>query len=416
MSQPRIAVIGGGIAGTMCSLVLKNRGLHPVLIDQGTRGLGGRLRGGAQFIRASDPRLAQVTAMLEQQGLLKRWQGRFGVLGSSDGGFLPAEIVTQQGGQQASTASDNPGSSSRATASDGGDFCNFVEGSLTPTYVGVPSMADLCPEICRLADIESVSNTQVVGAAPVPEGGWKLDTSGSDDIGGDTFDAMVVATHDPSLAGGMVRRIVDAEVAAGGSTKGTEDDQSAALVIRKLTDLSDSLQALRDHGRLPVYTLFATYPAGFSDKIPFDAASVPGSHHIQFISRHASGHSDISGDTWHAVTTSMLAAELLSSPQLTDDEKRSSISGVASEEVSRLLLPFHGEPGLLPLDVSVKRWGSAFSSRGLNLKEDSVTLAPWRLAICGDFVRDMSEHATPIEAAALSGLEAGERTASLFSS
>jgi hypothetical protein len=276
-------------------------------------------------------------------------------------------------------------------------------------------MVDLCPEICRLADIETVGNTQIIGAAPVPEGGWKLAASG-DGLGDETFDAMVVASHDPSLAGGMVKRIVEAEVAAGGSAEGNEEDQST-IVIRKLTELSESLQALKDQGRLPVYTLSATFPAGFSNKIPFDGASVPGSPHIQFLSRRISDQAD-DVDKWFAVSTSRLAAELLSSPHLShlsDADKLSSVSLVASEEMSRLLLPFHGEAGLLPLDSSAKRWGSAFSSQGLDLKEDSVTLAPWRLAICGDFVRDMSVHATPIEAAALSGLEAGERTASLFS-
>jgi hypothetical protein len=47
------------------------------------------------------------------------------------------------------------------------------------------------------------------------------------------------------------------------------------------------------------------------------------------------------------------------------------------------------------------------------LKEDSVTLAGWRLGICGDFVR-AAAYPSPWEAAALSGLEAGERMASLF--
>ena len=97
---PRVAVVGGGLAGTLCSLVLKNRGLHPVLIDAGTNGVGGRLRnGGAQFLRATDPQLVLVVQMLQGEGLLQEWKGRFGMLGSKGGGFLPAEIVAnnQQG-------------------------------------------------------------------------------------------------------------------------------------------------------------------------------------------------------------------------------------------------------------------------------------------------------------------------------
>ena len=67
-----------------------------------------------------------------------------------------------------------------------------------------------------------------------------------------------------------------------------------------------------------------------------------------------------------------------------------------------------------PLDASAVRWASALTSKTLGLKEDSVALAPWRLAICGDFIREQDAHETPFEAAALSGLEAGERVASFF--
>ena len=77
-SPPRVAVVGGGIAGTLASLVLRNRGLMPVIIDRG-QDVGGRLRGvsrskiggsldaGAQFLRASDARLQPVWHMLAQQ-------------------------------------------------------------------------------------------------------------------------------------------------------------------------------------------------------------------------------------------------------------------------------------------------------------------------------------------------------------
>jgi len=76
------------------------------------------------------------------------------------------------------------------------------------------------------------------------------------------------------------------------------------------------------------------------------------------------------------------------------------------------------------------RWGAGFLSRGLGLKEDAVSLEPWRLAIAGDFVRAAAVApaaeatqtggeggggpATPAEAAALSGLEAAERVAGFF--
>jgi predicted NAD/FAD-dependent oxidoreductase len=440
MSQPRVAVVGGGIAGTLCSLVLRNRGLHPVLVD-GSHQMGGRLRGGAQFWRTENPRLVSVTSMLNQAGLLVPWKGRFGVLGSSGGGFLPAGIVSKEGGAggvrgmskaDGSEDEEEGGGSGRVLSSviDSGDFCHFIEGSNEPTLVGVPSMGDLCNNICKLGDIECLPNTKVIGAEMVPGGGWKLNTdtvggSGTT-IGDETFDAIVLATHDPSLASGIVHNIVSAELAAGGfssmedaatSKEEKEGDDASKILIRRLSQLADSLQVARDQGRVPTYTISATYPKGFSDSIPFDAVTVPGSPLIQFLLREASKPGAVQdsegGETWTAVSTSSLAVRLLSSPELSDEDRLSAISTMLSEEMSRLLMPHHppGDDVMLPLNVSAKRWGASFCSKGLNLKEDSVTLAPWRLSICGDY---LSEHGTPLEAAALSGLEAGERTASLF--
>jgi len=67
-----------------------------------------------------------------------------------------------------------------------------------------------------------------------------------------------------------------------------------------------------------------------------------------------------------------------------------------------------------PEEVSAVCWRSAFPSRTLGLKEDSIILHPWRLAIGGDFIRALDTHSSPFEAAAMSGLEAGERIAALF--
>ena len=99
--QRRVAIIGGGIAGSLCGLVLRSRGFAPTIIDQGKRGLGGRLGGGkepdsgAVFLRASDPgsQWAGVLEMLAREGLVTPWEGRFGLLGSRGGGFLPLEVA-----------------------------------------------------------------------------------------------------------------------------------------------------------------------------------------------------------------------------------------------------------------------------------------------------------------------------------
>jgi len=152
---PRVAVIGGGIAGSLCALVLRSRGAVPVVIDRGKRQAGGRVAGGGQpdsgvqFLRATDPRLATVFAMLEREGLLAAWQGRFGVLGSRGGGFLPAEVVaaTRVGSMAKVNGGGGGGGPGAAAATDSGDFCGFVNQSGPATYVGSPSMAVRCARI-----------------------------------------------------------------------------------------------------------------------------------------------------------------------------------------------------------------------------------------------------------------------------
>mmetsp|Transcript_24516 Transcript_24516/g.43497 ORF Transcript_24516/g.43497 Transcript_24516/m.43497 type:complete len:435 (-) Transcript_24516:3544-4848(-) len=431
MSQPRVAVVGGGIAGTLCSLVLKNRGVRPVLIDGGKSGMGGRLRnGGAQFIRASDPRLVPVFHMLEQEGLLAEWKGRFGMLGSSGGGFLPSEIVTtsSSGGggvmglQQATDlGEDNVTSppSSAASATDAGDFCQFVEGSRATTFVGVPSMTKLCPEICRIAGIEEINDTKLIGASPKKEGGWSLRVENETVDPEDTFDALVMATHDPSLAAGAIQQIVRAEVVAGGYAEvedAIEAKDDASLVLNRLQEIAQSLQRVRDNDKLPVYAVSLSYPDGFSNPIKFDAVSIPGSRMVQFLVREDSKPGSIPGygEMWTAITTSQLASTILERRDISDDEKRHAVAAAVVEEVGQLVAPYHDGDAPEPIHIDVKRWGAAFCSQGLNLKENSIFLAPWRLSICGDFIRDLSAHSNPLEAAAISGLEAGERTASLW--
>ncbi len=43
---PRVAIVGGGLAGSLCALVLRSRGAVPVVFDAGRRTLGGRIAGG----------------------------------------------------------------------------------------------------------------------------------------------------------------------------------------------------------------------------------------------------------------------------------------------------------------------------------------------------------------------------------
>ena len=234
MAAPRVAVVGGGITGSLAALILRMRGADPLLIDAGKRGVGGRLTGysaaggdaGAQFIRAQDPRLMSLLAMLEGEGLVRRWEGRFGILGEK-GGFLSADVVgnTAMQAMMSNANSLQPGNNGATTnsneampfATDAGDLCNFVGGMASggPLFVGHPTMASLCPGICARASIDVLVGRVLAAHRDEERGGWRLDL----DAGGDGhyrthFDALVLATHDPSLAAATVRSIADAELGA----------------------------------------------------------------------------------------------------------------------------------------------------------------------------------------------------------
>lgn len=425
---PRVAVVGGGIAGTLASLVLRNRGLHPVLIDRG-REVGGRLRGssrstigstsnvtvdaGAQFIRASDMRFQTVLRMLEGEGLLAKWDGRFGLLGNQGGGFLPTSVVGQATGMAKDDSRESGEKKDDALLTiDSGDFCSFVayHSDETPTYVGMPDNESLCPEICRLASIERISNTQVLKAKAKEDGGWNLQLEGEMNSGTMSFDALVLASHDPDLAVQTVETIVAMESQAQPRDANNDDADAHNLLMSRLTSLIGDLASARQ-SKQPVFTWSGRFPAD-APSLPFDAASVPGSHVIQYLARESSkpGRANRDdGEIWTAVSTAALAQDILKRYQ--GQEASEEASAIMSQTVSQLLFQQESKNNDAT-DASAVRWGAAFTSRTLGLKEESIFLNPWRLAIAGDFIR--SAHPTPLEAAALSGLEAGERVATMF--
>ena len=112
----------------------------------------------------------------------------------------------------------------------------------------------------------------------------------------------------------------------------------------------------------------------------------------------------------------MAAQESLAKGESGDSDKGGSAAAMActilSNEVQGLLTAAAGAPPPL-LAAVAKRWGAGFASGTLGLSEECVSLEPWRLALAGDF---LAERASPAEAAALSGLEAGERIAAMFES
>ena len=441
-SRPSVAVVGGGIAGCLASLVLRSRGLRPTIFDAGRRNAGGRLLGGrhpdsgVQFLRATEAPFAAIMHMLSREGLVAPWRGRFGVLGSQGGGFLSAAVL----------ANTPIGGMLREAGEEGGsgtvNFCGFLGGDLQqhPLYVGTPSNAHVLSGLCAAANIDVVLGARVSGVERISHassgdgsggdgdsGGhaaWRVLIDGADDANAQApFDALVLASHDAALAAAALRTAVLPSL------------QDAPESSSRLSQLVDALQAQREERTSAAFTWSGYFAPGLSERVPFDAATVPASPVVRFLARDASkpgrpavvpipGEGGGEAELWTAVSTAqfadtMLARESLASGESGDSDKgggaASAASAAMSAEVGRLLAPYAASAdgiGPVPLRASAKRWGAGFAAGTLGLQEECVSLEPWRLAIAGDYLS--AERASPAEAAAVSGMEAAERVASWF--
>lgn len=436
MGPPRVAVVGGGIAGWMCAVGLRGQGAIPVVYDAGQRLSGGRLGGGyhpdsgAQFFRSSSgSRFEGVLAMLREHALVAPWTGRFGVAGAR-GGFLPATVL-QSAGIVGSMAKDNPEEQGKFQ-STGQDFCGFLMNKGGPLYVGVPSNASICSGIRDLLPDAQVRQGKRVTAVDRLQGqgeaGWRVTTADGVD---DQVDAVVFASHDPLLAAAAVRALsttqAEEAASAGGSSQSSAEGLSEG-VSERLQGLAAALEGLRRECKAPAMTMAAFYAPGALDNVPFDAATVPDSGSVCFLSRDASkpgrpalvssGEGDAGSELWTAVSTTALAEHVIGAAGADAAAAAQAAEDEMSREMTRLFSPFFpdGEPPQ-PVKVAGKRWGAAFTTGDLsawskNDLEDSITLEPFRMAIAGDFVRGGDR--CPVEAAALSGLEAGERVGALL--
>jgi len=184
----------------------------------------------------------------------------------------------------------------------------------------------------------------------------------------------------------------------------------------RLLAMAQALRELRDH-RAPAVAMSAWFEAGaVSSRVPFDGVSCPTSRHIQFVARDASkpGRPRVGIDgreLWTAVSTIGYGRELLNGVA-EDDTKTVAVE--MERRLANLFAPFFGGDALsvpAAARVTIELWREAFVTKSLGLKEDCISLEPCRLAVCGDFLRD---YPSPAEAAAVSGMEAGERLASWF--
>jgi predicted NAD/FAD-dependent oxidoreductase len=351
-AAPRVAVVGGGLSGSLAALGLRARGLAPVVYDAGA---GDRLRA-APFFRAEHDRFSSLLRALEQRGAAAPWAGEFGILGSRGGGYLSKAHVPRKRPAAGGAPAPPP-------LRDSGDFCGFVDDG------GAGALWAATGDVC--ASLRAMGGGDAPTRARVSElrwlgGSWRATADG----GEADYDAVVVAGP-PAVA------------AAALGTVAMDGDHAA-----RLRELGDALAAVP---AAPLASLSATV-AGVD--APFDAATVPGSDVVQFVARERSRRPDAPAGSWSAVSTSAFAARGGADEELAD-------------ELLRLLAPFGATAVEGP---RCDRWDAGLADGSLEAwsrgEEDAIFLEPFAFAIAGDFVRRRS---CPVESAALSGLEAGQR-------
>ena len=168
-NPPRVAVIGGGVAGAMCARTLADHGVDVHVFDKG-RGAGGRMSTrrrevlrfdhGAQYFTVRDRHLRRRVALWEQAGVVQPWDGAFGRIGP-------------QG--------------------------EFIRDHRDRTrYVGAPSMNALVRHL--LTDLESAGRVRWetrIGGIAREQGGWRLSDEAGVSLGQRTFDRVVLAVPAP---------------------------------------------------------------------------------------------------------------------------------------------------------------------------------------------------------------------------
>jgi len=137
-SAPRVAVVGGGIAGLTAASRLARQGCAVTVYETG-RGPGGRTSTrragpdgqgwqfdhGAQFFSAKDPHFKTIVDEWVAEGIVGEWQGTFGVLD--------------------------------------GNSKTFTEDTETKTrYVGTPSMNSVAKSLAKRTGVELVTSRRVV--------------------------------------------------------------------------------------------------------------------------------------------------------------------------------------------------------------------------------------------------------------
>lgn len=440
---PRVAIVGGGISAACAAMALSARNIQPVVFEAGKR-LGGRLHA-SEFLRASDgSRFGNLLTFLASINCVEPWHGRFGVVGTrtkviTQDSFLPKEHFGRATGGTAQ--SEDKG------LRDSGDFCNFIQ-SKDQLYLNTSRTDDggsIVSKLLTMANAQVYMNAKVTnmaletGNVLAQSLSWGVDVEIGENSDGrgavetqrkQNFDAVIIAAHNPWMAASTI--------AANALGEDNSSDSISSLdlsdpVKQRLAELVDSLASLRMHKCLPVAVVKKYFPQGTLDGIPFDAATILGSSKLQFMSRgqtlllnqvgdypflsNIKDHNKtLDGELWTAVSTTAFAEKLLADNSTINPQEINNIIGdKLGPALEEIIMGFSENKNATSAFTEAKMWKAGLTDGTLEswsmFDEDSIVLEPLYLALAGDYIR---RHGSPFEAAALSGMEAGERLGDLL--
>ena len=421
----RIAVIGAGVAGSVCtSRLALPPGVHITIYDMGSRGPGGRASdrpvdgsggnfspadcGGASSMRAGtmpssltfdhgvqgftveSPEVQELLGAWHCGGHVQRWTGRFGLL--EDGAFT------------------------ERIAADADAF-SLLSGR--PVFVGVPSMSGLVRGVLS----QAVRDAMAAGASvtQLPAGSKATRVSHAVEGESESGARWTVASSDGET------RLYDAVVVAG---------HAASFVA----DIADSLPSAQEHaatveamrhvsypaGASPLYALMVAFDEPLGARAPFDGAALAGaSSELRWISRDSSkpGRPTEGPERWVALSTEAFALRVAGvaaewaagagAPSAQGGARPSepTLQYVASEllqAMARALGASSASELPPPVYVHAQRWQAGITRAPLNLQPPCVsTWADDGLFACGDW----AAAAASVEEAARSGLAAATAAA-----
>ena len=405
--QPRVAVIGGGVAGeqtpspTACRLLrrpplrrcvtpglvaadeLLRAGLHVTLYDQGVHTPGGRGAShrltasgvydhGAQFIRQHHG--DRVGALLQQwvsAGAVSRWNARAGQLDAVSG-FTPSSKCTPE---------------SRGAHFFSEQLCGPEQPQL---LVGTSSLAEHLarPRAGYSLHVNSRVTALHFDAATT---GWRVTCARPDGEATGQFDAVVVA------AAQAARPTSPGYVALTGDLPGAVLGHWARIAAASY---------------LPVFTAMAT----LAGSPAFDLAAVTGHPDLWLLARDSSkpgrGRQD-GRDVWVAVSSPQFAAAQMATQASAQAGTRSRPSREEQLAASQALWTHACKLlGCTMDDVAVEpsqRWSAGFPAQPLGVP--CLSDAESGFAACGDWA-----HGPGVVSAAISGLSAADAVAARWTS